>query len=80
MRNVKVEILHKIVPTQDTIVGKVYDALLLEDGDLVPDEYKGYEGQVNQFGDTVCFVDEAGEGVAVPLEWAEDSFKVTELN
>ena len=80
MRNVKVEVLFQIIATRDAIVGKVYDALLLEDGDLVPDDYKAYDGQVNEFGDTVCFFDEVGQDVAVPLEWAEDSLKVIEVN
>lgn len=80
MRNVKVEILFQIMPTRDCIVGKQYDAVLVEKGETVPESHHAYPGQVNDFGDVVCFFDEVEEDIAIPLMYSQDSFKVVEIN
>lgn len=80
MRNVKVEILSQIIPTRDCIKGKVYDAVMVEQGDLVPESHRAYEGQVNDFGDVVCFFDEVQEDIAIPMLFSEDSLKIIEIN
>lgn len=80
MRNVKVEILFSIIPTRDCVVGKVYDAKMVEQGDEVPETHRAYEGQVNDFGDVVCFFDELGDDIAIPMLFSEDSLKIIEIN
>ncbi len=80
MRNVKVEILSKIMQTRDCIVGKQYDAVLVEKGETVPDSHHAYPGQVNNFGDVVCFFDELEDDIAIPVVESEGSFKVVEID
>ena len=80
MRNVKVEILFQIRQTRDCIVGKEYDAILVEKGEIVPDSHHAYPGQVNDFGDVVCFFDELEDDIAIPVVESGGSFKVVEIN
>ncbi len=80
MRNVKVEILSQIRQTRDCIVGKSYDAVLVEKGDIVPETHAAYPGQKSDYEDVVCFFDEVEDKIAIPMAHSEASFKVIEIN
>lgn len=74
--------LEKFKNTRDCTVGKVYEAILLEDGDIVPAPYHAFNGQVSKVegGLAVCFIDDVGDAVAFPIINKEDKLKIKELN
>lgn len=66
MRKVNVEVLEKFRNTRDCTIGKVYEAILLEDGDQVPAPYHAFNGQISKVegGIAICFIDDVGDAVA----------------
>ncbi|QHR65981.1 hypothetical protein UAB1_gp192 [Salmonella phage UAB_1] len=82
MRKVNVEVLEKFRNTRDCTIGKVYEAILLEDGDQVPAPYHAFNGQISKVegGLAICFIDDVGDAVAFPVINKEDKLKITELN
>lgn len=75
MKSVKIRILSKEpMAFRDTTVGEVYDAILLEPGELVPDGWSRYHGQENDENLSICFMDNVNDDCAVNVVGNEDVF------
>ena len=75
MKNVKIEILNRgHAAFVDTVVGKAYDAFLLEVGDTVPDEFTDEPGMVNEEGQAILFFDETATDCACNTNTTENVY------